>query len=295
MRTKDFRLLRSGPLVTILTKRIILDEPYDLLLGRYDEPTDKIFFRWETSAKLNLLDSYIWGYLLNEKLPITEKVMRQSVSILESARINATSTAAEADDYHGLINEDRGFKLINTGTIDRYESLWGRSQLIDKGRRYLTPFLPTRSDVISDNRKDLYSSEKIILSKIALSTEAFYDNDGSYASINTNCFHSFSVGFHPKYVLAWLNSRLFQYTFECFFEGLKMQGGYLSYSSLYLSKMLIAQLTEQQQAPIIVLVDKILELKKSGGDTTELENQIDQAVYALYNLTPEEIKLVKGV
>ena len=41
------------------------------------------------------------------------------------------------------------------------------------------------------------------------------------------------------------------------------------------------------------LVDRILKLKKSGGDTAELENRIDQMVYGLYDLTPEEIKIVE--
>lgn len=43
-------------------------------------------------------------------------------------------------------------------------------------------------------------------------------------------------------------------------------------------------------------VDQILTLKKQNpsADTSALENEIDQLVYALYNLTPEEIALVEG-
>ena len=32
----------------------------------------------------------------------------------------------------------------------------------------------------------------------------------------------------------------------------------------------------------------------SSADTTEWENQIDQKVYELYGLTPEEIAIVEG-
>lgn len=51
----------------------------------------------------------------------------------------------------------------------------------------------------------------------------------------------------------------------------------------------------EDQKPFIDLVDKILELKKANptADTTALETQIDQMVYALYNLTEEEIKLIE--
>ena len=33
---------------------------------------------------------------------------------------------------------------------------------------------------------------------------------------------------------------------------------------------------------------------KSGGDTSELEGEIDVMVYKLYNLTQEEIDIVEG-
>ena len=201
-----------------------------------------------------------------------------------------------ADEYHDLINEKKGLKLINTGTIDRYEVLWGIEKLTDKGKKYLTPYLPKDDNRISKNRNNLYKSSKIILAKIAITTEAFYDAKGEYASVNTNCFHTFKNDFNPKYILAWLNCKLFQYAFECFFEGLKMQGGYLLYSSPNVSKMFIKKLSTQEQIPIITLVDQILSAKAANpkADTSALERQIDEMVYKLYDLTEEEIAIIEG-
>jgi adenine-specific DNA-methyltransferase len=73
-----------------------------------------------------------------------------------------------------------------------------------------------------------------------------------------------------------------------------MQGGYLLYSSPNLSKMYIKQITPEEQKPFIELVDKTLAKKKSGEDTSELENTIDAMVYKLYELTADEIKIVEG-
>ena len=42
------------------------------------------------------------------------------------------------------------------------------------------------------------------------------------------------------------------------------------------------------------IVDEILEKKKVGEDTQDLENEIDAMVYRLYELTDEEIKIVEG-
>ena len=47
---------------------------------------------------------------------------------------------------------------------------------------------------------------------------------------------------------------------------------------------------------IDILVDEIIQTKKQNptADTTNLENQIDQLVYKLYDLTEEEIRIVEG-
>lgn len=51
-----------------------------------------------------------------------------------------------------------------------------------------------------------------------------------------------------------------------------------------------------QQQPIIDLVDSILaeKTKDPSADTSKLEDEIDNLVYELYGLTPEEIAIVKG-
>ena len=48
--------------------------------------------------------------------------------------------------------------------------------------------------------------------------------------------------------------------------------------------------------PFITLVDQILAAKQKDpdADTSALGRQIDQTVYKLYDLTPEEIAIVEG-
>ena len=58
----------------------------------------------------------------------------------------------------------------------------------------------------------------------------------------------------------------------------------------------IPDVSSEQQAPIIELVDQILDAKRTDpdADVSELENEIDQIVYLLYGLTPKEITIVEG-
>lgn len=44
----------------------------------------------------------------------------------------------------------------------------------------------------------------------------------------------------------------------------------------------------------IELVEQILENKKQNIDTSDLERKIDEMVYKLYDLTPEEITIIEG-
>ncbi|WP_228410920.1 TaqI-like C-terminal specificity domain-containing protein [Chryseobacterium taklimakanense] len=212
------------------------------------------------------MDDYILGFLLNDKLEITEKIISQSVPLTHCGKINATSTAGEAEDISKLLNEENGLKLINTGTIDPYFNTWGFEYLTDKGSKYLKPYLPLNNRIVSDNRYKLYQSQKIIISKIGLQCEAFLDDHGEYASINTNCIHSFTSTFIPKYVVCWLNSKLYNYMFECLFDGLRMSGGYLLFSAPNLKNTYIKEITLESQQPFIIKADSMLSLNKELQD-----------------------------
>ena len=251
--TNVFPDASTYPVITTITQKI--ETPYNIITGKFDEISKQLISKTFPSSKLNLLDDFILGFLLNDKLAITEKIIRGSVSLTNVGKINATSTAKEADDYSSLINETSGYKLINTGTIDPYITTWGTDFLTDKGKKYLHPYLPNKNQLISKNRHALYSSPKILISKIGLKCEAFYDSDGIYASINTNCIHSFEKAFIAEYVLCWLNSKLYNYMFECLFDGLRMSGGYLLFSAPNLKNTNIKKISTVNQLKFVDLAN----------------------------------------
>jgi type II restriction/modification system DNA methylase subunit YeeA len=79
-----------------------------------------------------------------------------------------------------------------------------------------------------------------------------------------------------------------------------MQGNNYQIDKEPLLNIPIPPLTPQNQPiadQIINLVDHILSIKQQDpdADTSNLEKEIDQLVYELYNLTDEEIKIVEGV
>jgi hypothetical protein len=64
----------------------------------------------------------------------------------------------------------------------------------------------------------------------------------------------------------------------------------------HVEELPIPNATASQQKPIIQAVKTILAAKQPNpaADTSAMEREIDQLVYALYGLTPEEIAIVEG-
>ena len=148
--------------------------------------------------------------------------------------------------------------------------------------------------ILGTYRYNMYNSEKIIIAKMSSKVEGFFDQDGIYASINTNCLHTFKV--NPKLILAWIHSKIFNFVFEVFFDGLRMSGGYLPYSAPYLSCMYYPVLEKDYEQAIITLINQIISIKAVNPNapvSTEVF-AIDRLLYKLYGLTEEEIKIIEN-
>lgn len=160
----------------------------------------------------------------------------------------------------------------------------------------------------------LFESEKIIVRRISGKDNkiiACYDNQGYYSNDNLMHLVKWSgsiLNFQKpekrwkitvdsphslKYLTAILNSKLCTYFFSKFLSTDTLQG---SYSSIYpedLRQVPIKKITISQESAIIRIVDQILIAKREQIDTTNLEKEIDNLVYQLYDLTEEEIAIVE--
>jgi adenine-specific DNA-methyltransferase len=72
------------------------------------------------------------------------------------------------------------------------------------------------------------------------------------------------------------------------------RGGYSEYKVQYIEKIPIKTITEKEQKPFKEYVEQVLKQRNNHKDTSDLESQIDQLVYQLYDLSEEEIKIVEG-
>ncbi|MBR6122352.1 N-6 DNA methylase [Candidatus Saccharibacteria bacterium] len=187
--------------------------------------------------------------------------------------------------YHSNKKESRDYyKYLDGNDVKRYLITWERKEYLKYGKNLAAP----------RNNFDLYSTPRILVRQIpskppycinACYTEETILND-------RNSMNVIYIKENPKYILGVLNSKAESFWFAHKFG--KLQRGLFPQFKINELAIFPIPSTNQQQ-PIIDIVDKILAAKKANpqADTADLEKQIDQLVYKLYNLTPAEIETIE--
>lgn len=254
-----------------------------------------------------------WGKYFSPKevLDILLKMSEHSGPGLLSGGVSDAATVSEAYQIKEYLIEKsprhkEGYKkLINTGSIDRYVSLWGKqkTQYIKNG--YMEPVISDKDlKKISATRFQQATSEKIIIAGMSKELECFYDTGKYLAGKSTTTIlrDNLSKEVDLKYTLALLNSNLVSFWFQKSFGALSLAGGYLQINNKEIEKIPIPVADSLTQKKFTSIVDKIITITKSDdylensakqAKVHEYEKQIDQLVYKLYGLTPEEIKIVE--
>jgi len=136
-----------------------------------------------------------------------------------------------------------------------------------------------------------FQGEKIIIARKCAEPQFCYTDFDCYVSATFYVIKTKRVDL--KYLSALLNSKLIKFWLKN--QG-KMQGDNYQIDKEPLLNLPLKIINAKQQKPFIKLVDQILEKKKDNpeADVGELEGEIDEMVYGLYNLTEEEIKIIEN-
>ncbi|MBK8808514.1 MAG: Eco57I restriction-modification methylase domain-containing protein [Bacteroidales bacterium] len=136
-----------------------------------------------------------------------------------------------------------------------------------------------------------FEKEKIIFTKASQTKSFAYDRRGYYLQ-NTSYILS---GENLKYLCGVLNSHLITYAFLNYYQSGGIDGE-ITVQAMH--ELPIPAITPENQATvnqIETLVDEIIELKEidSAADIGQQTSKIDTLVYQLYDLTDEEIGMIK--
>ncbi|MCK4236375.1 MAG: Eco57I restriction-modification methylase domain-containing protein, partial [Candidatus Krumholzibacteria bacterium] len=155
----------------------------------------------------------------------------------------------------------------------------------DQGRFYWE----LRSCAYSDE----FALPKLVYNETSKELHCLYDKEG--LTINKTGFILLCDA--PKCLLGILNSRLLDYFYRHEFPawGDPWAGGRVQFRGDRMGAVRIPSVRHTEKQAIKRLVDKAIKAKKDdpAADVSKIEAKIDQLVYKLYNLTPNEIAIVE--
>ena len=137
-----------------------------------------------------------------------------------------------------------------------------------------------------------FENEKIVYPETTHSANFFYDSGEFF--LDKTCF--MITGSDLKILVGLLSSTLMTFAYKRYCSGTVLGAKGYQYNKHALEKLPVVRIPASQKQSFTALVDKILDAKQTDpeADTSELEDEIDKLVYALYNLTSDEIAIVEG-
>ena len=184
-----FRVFHSSGVfpVIVFARNMQLESVVQVL--KFSDPTTVSSTTSVSRSSITRLTN--WGVALSEHAKELVSWMESRRSLDQICAIHGAFTVREAYELTDLIldyheDSEATFRLINTGTIDPFRSLWGQKKTRYLGSVYDRPLIPKRGFASAfPRRHSQMTSPKIIVGGIG-KLEAFFDEDGTYVAGKSN-------------------------------------------------------------------------------------------------------------
>lgn len=248
-------------------------------------------------------DIYWDRYFVDKKLKIDiiEKVIKFD-SLDKIAEVKGAATVGEAYDIKEVLYDSCSFehitmsKFINTGTIDRYVSLWGVKDTKYIKDNYSKPcILADDIKKINKTRYEESKKPKIIIGGMNKELECYLDKDSEYlAGKSTTIVYNSKLDL--RYIIGIMNSKLMTFYYRHYFSSLSLSGGYLRIGPPQIKNLPIA-FNKEIYDSIIYEVDRLIAFYEANDlvNISYAEQSINEYVYSLYNISTEEINIIEEV
>lgn len=234
------------------------------------------------------------------KLELYRKIKANSVELVRISETKDGIIQGKVEDHLFLrTKQNAEFKPILFGEdVDRYSVTFRKNWVNYRPEEMMALEIERRGEGVRPGlwmrEPRIFERPKILTRQTADEIIAAYDEKNFYYA---NTLHGTAItdkSFHPHYVLGVLNSRITTWYYR---SNTDEEGKVFAQIKIeLLRKMPIPKADKDRQRPVIQLVDRILAAKQRDAEagTSALEREIDELVYALYGLTPEEKALVQA-
>jgi type I restriction-modification system DNA methylase subunit len=186
--------------------------------------------------------------------------------------------------WHADNQKDATYKKEVKGRdVKKYQLQWNGELWISYGKWLAAP-----------REQKFFTSPRILVREIVdnelictYTEEEFYNSPSIINIIQKD------INFDLKYILAILNSKLLGW-YNYHTSPKAKKGLFPKILVNDVRNIPIPNLELEEQQPLISLVNQVLMLKSQNQDTSLLEKEIDEAVYQIYGITGEEIKVIEN-
>ena len=248
-----------------------------------------------TAISKTIAKPYFIDCLFNENNYLITKLEENTIPLSQFAQCEnacATSDAYALSPFVRNMTEPydqvEDFKLVNTGTIDKFINKWGYKEITYLGEKYLQPIV-NRQTFISHFGKSYIGkslAKKCIFKGLNL-LDGFIDFNGEYLPGKSTLVVCTDNTNHLKFICGILNSKLAMFYIKAKYASSSYCGG-ITFSKDMINSFPIAY-DESFYNEISSLVDNII----SNGNLTEPFNKrLHMAIYKKYGLSYDEILIV---
>ena len=128
---------------------------------------------------------------------------------------------------------------------------------------------------------DDFYKQKIVWGNLSLSAQFSMAEEGIFISAPSSIIVPSS-----EYLLAILNSKLADFYIRTL--GITRNGGYFEYKPMFIEQLPVPIVNEVTKQPFTDLVKQLLQIRKAGNNTNEIELQLDNLIFDLYQLSSVE-------
>lgn len=207
-------------------------------------------------------------------------------------KVMSGTTGFEAQKIKQNITENKkGIKFTVSGNIDRYA--YNNVMVRYMNTKYAQAYI-TNDKNIAKSKWEFWYNPKIVVAGMTKEIEAVYVEEP--LAIGVGCYGIYDYGdFNPKALVGILNSRYLSYYLNIKFKDKHLAGGYLAINKSTIEALPMVDIDSKNQNQIAAIVDKITIQKEQGKDCSTYEGKIDELVYKLYNIPPEEILIIEAI
>jgi hypothetical protein len=271
------------------------------------KPTNNYKFRWFNGQIVDFETRDIEKFSRNRKLEfhfahneeIVQKVELADGKLEDLVIVNrGVNIGGCFKHFLSSTKRSRDFYKYLSGTrsISRFGYEWNATRdgffVFDTDKE---ASLRAQGETLVLGNHDRFLQDRLFIPESGQTLMCAYASERIYSAYGIMVATARSKKFNLKYACALLNSRLLGFYAierEILRKGQKATP---HVGVRGLNSIPVWLLSEDDQKPIVAVVDRILVAKQRDpeADTRALEREVDQLVYALYGLTPEEIKTVE--